>query len=162
VLSDFQVSIPELGTVSADTKPIVVITSNRTRGLSDAVKRRCLYLHVEPPSFEKERTIVRRKVPELDDAVVAAVCGVTERLREESLLKPPGVAETLDWARALTALDGVPADHAASADDGTDRLLTETDIRTTLGCLLKEVEDVERIDGETMSALLAAAETARE
>ena len=164
VLSDFQVSIPELGTVSADTKPIVVITSNRTRGLSDALKRRCLYLHVEPPSFEKERAIVRRKVPQLDDAVAAAVCGVTERLREESLLKPPGVAETLDWARALTALDGVPADHAALADDDpgtpeTDRLLTETDIRTTLGCLLKEVEDVERIDEETMSALLAAAET---
>jgi len=154
VLSDFQVSIPELGTVDADTAPIVIITSNRTRGLSDALKRRCLYLHVEPPSFEKERAIVRRKVPELDDAVVAAVCGVTERLREESLLKPPGVAETLDWARALTALDGVPTDG--------DQPLTATDVRTTLGCLLKEVEDVERIDDETMSALLSAAETPRE
>jgi MoxR-like ATPase len=167
VLSDFQVSIPELGTVATETTPIVVITSNRTRGLSDALKRRCLYLHVEPPSFEKERAIVRRKVPELDDAVAAAVCGVTERLREESLLKPPGVAETLDWARALTALDGVPAEETVPADDGIDTpefgpLLTETDIRTTLGCLLKEVEDVERIDDETMSALLAAAESPRE
>jgi MoxR-like ATPase len=157
VLSDFQASIPELGTVAADRPPVVVITSNRTRGLSDALKRRCLYLHVEPPSFEKERAIVRRKVPELDDAVVAAVCGVTERLREESLLKPPGVAETLDWARALDALDG---DAGVAPDD--DRPLTETDIRTTLGCLLKEVEDVDRIDEETMSALLAAAETPRE
>ncbi|MFD1634409.1 AAA family ATPase [Haloplanus ruber] len=154
VLSDFQVSIPELGTVDADTAPIVIITSNRTRGLSDALKRRCLYLHVEPPSFEKEQAIVRRKVPELDETVVAAVCGVTERLREESLLKPPGVAETLDWARALTALDGVPTDG--------DHPLTATDIRTTLGCLLKEVEDVERVDDETMSALLAAAETSSE
>jgi MoxR-like ATPase len=165
VLSDFQVSIPELGTIAADTAPIVVITSNRTRALSDALKRRCLYLHVEPPSFEKERAIVRRKVPELDDAVAAAVCGVAERLREEPLLKPPGVAETLDWARALTALDGVPAaagDADADADADDDPPLTAADIRTTIGCLLKEVEDVERIDDETMSALLAAAETPRE
>jgi len=164
VLSDFQVSIPELGTVTADTTPIVVITSNRTRGLSDALKRRCLYLHVEPPSFEKERAIVRRKVPELDDAVVTAVCGVAERLRAEPLLKPPGVAETLDWARALTALEGVPeaTDDDRNDTDTADRPLTATDIRTTLGCLLKEVEDVERIDDETMSALLAAAETPRD
>ncbi|WP_435068744.1 AAA family ATPase [Haloplanus sp. C73] len=146
VLSDFQVSIPELGTVTADVAPIVVITSNRTRGLSDALKRRCLYLHVEPPSFEKERAIVRRKVPELDAAVAAAVCGVTGRLREEPLLKPPGVAETLDWARALSALG-----------DAGDPPLTESDIRRTVGCLLKEAEDVERLDDETVSALLTAA-----
>jgi MoxR-like ATPase len=155
VLSDFQVSIPELGTVSAERPPIVIITSNRTRSLSDALKRRCLYLHVEPPSVEKERTIVRRKVPELDEAVAAAVPRVTGRLREEPLLKPPGVAETLDWARALTALDALNGD--ANADDAP---LTESDIRTTVGCLLKEVEDVERLDDETMSALLAAAEDA--
>jgi len=152
VLSDFQVSIPEIGTIAADEPPIVIITSNRTRGLSDALKRRCLYLHVEPPSVEKERAIVRRKVPELDDAVAAAVCGVTGRLREEPLLKPPGVAETLDWARALTTL-GV-----GNGDRDGDATLTESDVRTTVGCLLKEVEDVERLDDETMSALLAAAD----
>jgi MoxR-like ATPase len=154
VLSDFQVTIPELGTVSAERPPIVIITSNRTRSLSDALKRRCLYLHVEPPSVEKERSIVRRKVPELDAAVAAAVCNVTGRLREEPLLKPPGVAETLDWARALTALDG------PNGDGDGDAPLTESDIRTTVGCLLKEVEDVDRLDDETMSALLAAAEDA--
>jgi MoxR-like ATPase len=156
VLSDFQVSIPELGTVTAERPPIVVITSNRTRSLSDALKRRCLYLHVEPPSVEKERAIVQRKVPELDAAVAAAVPSVTGRLREEPLLKPPGVAETLDWARALTVLDGR---GAANGDaDADDPVITESDIRTTIGCLLKEVEDVERLDDETMSALLEAAE----
>ena len=152
VLSDFQVSIPELGTVSTDRPPVVVITSNRTRGLSDALKRRCLYLHVEPPSFEKERTIVERKVPELDGAVAAELCGVTQRLREEPFRKHPGVAETLDWARALTTL-GV-----GNGDRDGDATLTESDVRTTVGCLLKEVEDVERLDDETMSALLAAAD----
>ena len=154
VLSDFQVSIPELGTISAARPPVVVITSNRTRSLSDALKRRCLYLHVEPPSVEKELDIVRRKVPQLDDAVAAAVCGVTGRLREEPLLKPPGVAETLDWARALDAL-GLDGDAAGNGDTP----LSEADIRTTVGCLLKEVEDVERLDDDLLSALLAAAET---
>ncbi|MFB6107741.1 MAG: AAA family ATPase [Haloplanus sp.] len=148
VLSDFQVSIPELGTVSADRPPIVVVTSNRTRGLSDALKRRCLYLHVEPPSFEKERAIVRRKVPALDDAVASAVCGVTTRLREEPLLKRPGVAETLDWARALSTLREGDADEA----------LTAVEIRTTLGCLLKEVEDVERVDDDLLTELVAVAQ----
>ena len=183
VLSDFQVSIPELGTVTADRPPVVIITSNRTRSLSDALKRRCLYLHVEPPSVEKERAIVRRKVPELDAAVAAAIPSVTNRLREEPLLKPPGVAETLDWARALTVLDEVPAGTGdevpagtgdgvpagtgdgvpAGAENGDDApVLSASDVRTTIGCLLKEVEDVERLDEETMSALLAAAEGAGE
>jgi len=150
VLSDFQVSIPELGTVAATVPPIVVITSNRTRGLSDALKRRCLFLHIEPPSMEKERAIVREKVPELDGAVAAAVTGAVQRLREEPLLKQPGVAETLDWARAIADL----------RRDGEDAL-TETEVRNTLGCLLKEVEDVERVDDDLLADLLESAERAR-
>jgi len=150
VLSDFQVSIPELGTVAATVPPIVVITSNRTRGLSDALKRRCLFLHIEPPSMEKERAIVREKVPELDGAVAAAVTGAVQRLREEPLLKQPGVAETLDWARAIADL----------RRDG-EETLSEAEVRNTLGCLLKEVEDVERVDDELLADLLESAERAR-
>jgi MoxR-like ATPase len=150
VLSDFQVSIPELGTISATVPPIVIITSNRTRGLSDALKRRCLFLHVKPPSMEKERRIVREKVPELDGAVAAAVTGAVQRLREEPLLKQPGVAETLDWARAIADL----------RRDGEEQL-TEEEVRNTLGCLLKEVEDVERVDDELLAELLESAERAR-
>ncbi|MFB6140528.1 MAG: AAA family ATPase [Halosimplex sp.] len=149
VLSDFQVSIPELGTVSADRPPVVVITSNRTRGLGDALKRRCLYLYVEPPSFEKEREIVRRKVPGIDDAVVAELCGVTRRLREEPLLKRPGVAETLDLARGLAALDG-DADTVSRAR-----------LETVLGTVLKEAEDFERLDDALLEDLVSAAREAR-
>ncbi|MFC4988869.1 MULTISPECIES: AAA family ATPase [Saliphagus] len=145
VLSDFQVSIPELGTVSADRPPVVIVTSNRTRGLSDALKRRCLYLHIDPPSFEKERAIVERKVPELDAAVAAELCGVVARLREEPLLKQPGVAETLDWARAVRELDG----------EGEG--LEPATVRNTLGCLLKEAEDVERVDDDLIERVVADA-----
>lgn len=150
LLSDFQVSIPEFGTVSAAHPPIVVLTSNRTRGLSDALKRRCLYLHVEPPAFEEEYEIVRRKVPELDAAVAAEVCAVVERLREEAFLKRPGVAETLDWARAVARL---------RRDDDS---LSAADIERTIGCLLKEVEDVERVDTGLLEQLQAAAAAAEE
>lgn len=134
-LSDQQITIPELGTFSTDTPPIVLITSNRTRGLSDALKRRCLYVHIQPPSFEKEIAIVRQKVPDLDERVAAQVCGVTQTLREKPLLKQPGVAETLDWSRTLLEL-GVDEREG----------LTAQDIRNTAGCLLKEVEDMERLD----------------
>jgi MoxR-like ATPase len=151
VLSDFQVSVPELGTVSADQPPIVVITSNRTRGLSDALKRRCLYLHVEPPSFEKERAILERKVPELDGLVAAEVCGAVDRLREEPVLKQPGAAETIDWARAVAEL---------RVENG-DRPLSTAEVENTIGCLLKEVEDVRRVDDELLSALLDSATEAR-
>jgi MoxR-like ATPase len=149
VLSDFQVSVPELGTVSADRPPVVVVTSNRTRALSDALKRRCLYLHVAPPSFEKETAILRRKVPELDGVVATELCAMAARLREEPLRKPPGAAETIDWARAVATLRG----------SGDGSLSTET-IRNTLGCLLKEVEDVERVDDDLLAELLDAAERA--
>jgi MoxR-like ATPase len=151
ILSDFQVSVPELGTVSATTPPVVVITSNRTRGLSDALKRRCLFLHVAPPSVEKERAILERKVPELDGAVAAELCAMAGRLREEPLLKPPGAAETIDWAQAVAALRHESANGALSHEE----------IRNTLGCLLKEVEDIERVDDDLLATLRDAAETAR-
>jgi MoxR-like ATPase len=129
-----------------------VITSNRTRGLSDALKRRCLYLHVEPPSFEKERSILRRKVPELDAAVATELCAMSRRLREEPVVKQPGAAETIDWARAVAAL---------RADEGSDEPLSAAEVRRTLGCMLKEVEDVERVDDDLLEALVEAAEAAR-
>jgi len=151
VLSEFQVSVPELGTVGTDEPPAVIVTSNRTRALSDALKRRCLYLHVEPPSMEKERAIVRRKVPELDGAVAGQLCGAVARLREEPLLKHPGVAETLDWGRAVATLRG---------DGAADRALSDDELRRTLGCLLKEAEDVDRVDDELLEACLAAARDA--
>ncbi|MFA9425033.1 AAA family ATPase [Natronorubrum sp. A-ect3] len=150
LLSEYQVSIPELGTIRAENPPIVILTSNRTRGLSDALKRRCLYLHVEPPSFETEYEIVSRKVPELDAAIAAEVCAVVERLREESFLKRPGVAETLDWARAVAMLRA----------DGSDEPLSTDEIERTIGCLLKEVEDVTRVDTALLEQLHAAAAAA--
>ncbi|WP_408960420.1 AAA family ATPase [Natrinema sp. 74] len=148
VLSDYQVSVPELGTISANRPPIVIVTSNRTRALSDALKRRCLYLYVEPPSPEKEIAILRRKVPQLDEAVASDLCAMVARLREEPLRKPPGAAETIDWARAIASLrDG----------DGT---LEREMIRNTLGCLLKAGEDVARVDDALLTDLLEAAERA--
>jgi MoxR-like ATPase len=143
VLSDFQISIPEIGTVRADVPPVVVITSNRTRGLSDALKRRCLYLYIEPPGFEKERAIVERKVPGLEAALVDDVVGFVQGLRESPLRKQPGISETLDWARALVEL----------RSDG-DGLSAET-VEQTLSCLLKEAEDAERVDEELVESLLA-------
>lgn len=151
VLSDFQVSIPEYGTISAAKPPVVVITSNRTRSLSDALKRRCLYLYVEPPAFDEEIEIVRRKVPQLDAAVAAEVCGIVQELREEAFLKHPGVAETLDWARAVAAL----------RDDDDDSTLSPTEIERTLSALIKEARDVERVDTELLERLVDAATEAR-
>ncbi|MEF8841251.1 MAG: MoxR family ATPase [Haloarculaceae archaeon] len=153
VLSDFQVSVPELGTVSAERPPVVVVTSNRTRPLSDALKRRCLYLHVAPPSFEKETAILRRKVPDLDGVLAAELSAMAARLREEPLRKPPGAAETIDWARAVATL--------RNGDDGAGNgTITAETIRSTLGTLLKEVEDVERVDEDLLEDLLEAAERA--
>ncbi len=150
ILSDFQVSIPELGTITAHHPPVVILTSNRTRGLSDALKRRCLYLHVEPPAFDTEYEIVRRKVPELDAPVAADVCAVAQRLRDEPFLKQPGVAETLDWARAVAALRA----------DGSLEGITPDVIESTIGCLLKEAEDVDRIDSELLERLYEVASEA--
>ncbi|MFB6153706.1 MAG: AAA family ATPase [Halodesulfurarchaeum sp.] len=151
VLSDFQASIPELGTVRAPTPPIVVVTSNRTRSLSDALKRRCLYLHVEPPTAEKEREILARKVPELDAAIAAELTAMVARLREEPLVKPPGAAETLDWGRAMAVL--------RSEDE--DEPIAREELTQTLGTVLKEAEDVDRVDETLLSELLDAAAEAR-
>jgi MoxR-like ATPase len=151
-LSDFQVTIPELGTVQAANPPIVVITSNRTRGLSDALKRRCLYLHIEPPEFDRELDIVRRKVPQLEGAVVSEVVGIVQRLRDEPLLKQPGVAETLDWANAIAALRA----------DGDEDDISNEEIRNTLSTLLKEVEDIRSVDDELLEELREAAIEARD
>lgn len=151
VLSDFQVTIPEYGTVTARQPPIVIITSNRTRALSDALKRRCLYLHLEPPSFDKEFDIVRRKVPELDAAVAAELCGVVQTMRDDAFLKRPGLVETLDWARAVAAL--------REQNDVTP--LTAHDIERTIGTLLKEAEDIERVDSDMLERLETSAREAR-
>ncbi|RBO96853.1 AAA family ATPase [Nocardia puris] len=127
VLGDYQVSIPELGTVTAVRKPFVVVTSNADRDLSEALKRRCLYLHIDYPTADLERAIVRAKVPELDAALGEPVVRTVGALRALPLRKSPSVAETVDWARTLVAL-------------GT-RTLTGTVVRSTLGVLLKHQSD---------------------
>ena len=132
VLSDWTVTVPELGTIRAETPPLVVLTSNRTRDLHDALKRRCLYHWVEHPTFEREVAIVRRRVPEASERLAASVTRVAQALREQDLLKPPGVAETLDWARALVILGARDVDDETAAQ--------------TLGALVKYREDAERIE----------------
>ncbi len=131
VLSSWSVTIPELGTVVAATPPTVVLTSNRTRELHDALKRRCLYHWIEHPGLEREVAIVRRRLPEVSESLARQVVGLVQRLRDEQLLKPPGVAETLDWARALHRL-------------GTEELDLETAART-LGAVVKYREDTDRV-----------------
>src|SRR6188768_2042850 len=131
VLSTYQVSIPELGTVRATTPPLVVLTSNRTRELHDALKRRCLYHWIDHPGLEREVAIVRSRAPEVSEELARQVVGVVQRLREIALLKPPGVAETLDWARALHHL-------------GTTELDLESSART-LGALVKYREDSQKV-----------------
>jgi MoxR-like ATPase len=130
VLSEFTVTIPEIGTVRADVPPAVVITSNRTREVHDALKRRCLYHWLDHPGFEREVAIVRRRVPAASDLLARQVAATVQRLRAEDLLKPPGVAETLDWTEALLALGAERLDpHVATL---------------TLGSVLKYREDAER------------------
>ncbi len=134
VLSDFQVTIPEIGTLRATLPPHVVLTSNRSRELSDALRRRCLYLWIDYPSFEKEVRIVRSKVPGVNERLAGEITRVMQGLRRMRLQKVPGVAETLDWANALAMLH---ADHL------------EADlVRETLGCILKEAEDLKRLEAE--------------
>ncbi|MET8583717.1 MoxR family ATPase [Streptomyces collinus] len=130
VLSDFQVTVPELGTITAARRPFVVLTSNAGRELSEALRRRCLFLHIGFPGEELERRIVRLKVPDLDEALAASVVRVVGALRAMDLRKAPSVAETVDWARTLLAL-------GAGA-------LEETVVRDTLGVLLKHQEDVQK------------------
>ncbi len=131
VLSDFQISIPELGTVRAERPPVVVITSNRTREVHDALKRRCLYHWLEHPSFEREVAILLKRLPECGQALAAQVARATERLREADLVKPPGIAETLDWTEALLTLGARDLDPGLAA--------------ATLGAVLKYREDQETV-----------------
>jgi MoxR-like ATPase len=131
VLSTWQVSIPELGTVKAATPPIVVLTSNRTRELHDALKRRCLYHWIEHPGLERELQIVRSRAPEVSEALGRQVVAVVQDLRGRDLTKPPGVAETIDWARALHHLGTAELDLESAA--------------TTLGALVKYREDSDRV-----------------
>jgi len=143
VLSDFTVTIPELGTVHAEIPPAVVLTSNRTRDVHDALKRRCLYHWLDHPSFEREVAIIRSRLPEVSDVLAEQVTGAVQRLRQEPLLKPPGVAETLDWTEALLAL-------------GAERLEPET-ATLTLGSLLKYHEDQQRVGRADVAALVMQA-----
>ena len=134
VLSEFQVTIPEIGPIKASRPPAVVLTSNRSRELSDALRRRCLYVWIEYPSFEKEVRIVLTKVPGVNERLARQISKFMESARAARLSKAPGVAETLDWARALSAL------HADHLDEGL--------VRETLGCILKDSDDLKRFGNE--------------
>jgi len=142
-LSDFQVTIPELGTIKAETPPIVILTSNRTREVHDALKRRCLYHWVDYPSFEREVEILRARVPDCAKALSDEVVAFVQALRGEDLFKNPGVAETLDWAQCLIALDAVTL---------SPELITDT-----LGALLKYQDDIAKIAGSEAAKILADA-----
>jgi MoxR-like ATPase len=142
LLADFTITIPELGTVSAERPPIVVITSNRTRDVHDALKRRCLYHWVDHPELEREVKILRMRVPDLGEPLAREVAAATARLRTMSLYKPPGVAEAIDWAMAVTVLGQIE--------------LTESVMRRTLGTVLKYREDADRVRAAGMSSLLSA------
>ena len=139
-LSDFQVTIPELGTVRAEQPPIVVLTSNRTREVHDALKRRCLYHWVDYPDAERELAILHARAPEVSRELSREVVAFVQRLRTEDLFKRPGVAETIDWARCLVALDAVALDP-------------ET-ITSTLGALLKYQDDIARLQGSAAAKML--------
>ena len=140
VLSDFQVTVPELGTIKADKPPVVIITSNRTREVHDALKRRCLYHWVGYPNAERELAILRAKVPGVGKKLSEQVVAFVQALRKEDLFKSPGVAETLDWAGALTELNAVALDPATVSD--------------TLGVLLKYQDDIARLDQSKVKQLL--------
>ncbi len=141
LLSDWQLTIPEIGTIRADQPPIVIITSNRTRELHDALKRRCLYHWIDYPTLEKELQIVAARLPEAPTKLTRQVCGFIQSLRQHDLWKIPGVAETLDWTSALVAL-------------GVDEL-SRPEVPATLGCILKHQDDVQRVRDGLFSDLLA-------
>jgi MoxR-like ATPase len=140
ILSDFAVTIPELGTIQADRPPVAVLTSNRTREVHDALKRRCLYFYIEHPSFEREVEIVRLRVPEAEENLASQVAAAVERLRTMDLYKPPGVAETIDWTEALVALGAKELDEAI--------------VRATVGSVLKYREDQQRAANAGLAALV--------
>lgn len=140
LLADYQITIPELGTIRAERPPIVVITSNRTRELHDALKRRCLYFWIDYPTFDKEFRIVTTKVPDAPTRLATQVTAFVQELRATELYKPAGVSETLDWVAALVALDRTELDAAT--------------IDQTLGILLKNQEDIQAVRGDRVSDLL--------
>ncbi len=139
-LSDYQVTIPELGTIAAPTPPIVILTSNRTREVHDALKRRCLYHWVEYPSFARELEILQARAPEASLALSREVVAFVQRLRAEDLFKKPGVAETIDWAKCLLALDVIALSPEVIAD--------------TLGAILKYQDDIQKLQGSEAKRLL--------
>lgn len=145
VLSDFQISIPELGTITASSIPSVILTSNGTRELSDALRRRCLYHYIDYPSFDKELAIVNSHIPEINTKLASQIVAFVQQLRREDLRKTPGVAETLDWTCALLKLD------MKSLGDNSEAVLA------TLGCLLKTHEDVDNMPKVMVEKLLAKA-----
>ncbi|HWQ12495.1 MAG TPA: MoxR family ATPase [Roseiflexaceae bacterium] len=140
LLSDWQISIPEIGTIRAAQPPTVIITSNRTREIHDALKRRCLFYWIDYPNLEKEQRIVAAKVPEASQKLSRQVVAFVQELRKQDLFKLPGVAETLDWATALVALDA----HE----------LTEANVIDTLGALLKYQDDISQVRGQGLRSLL--------
>ena len=140
VLSDFQVSIPEIGTVKATHRPLVILTSNRSRDLSDALRRRCLYLWIDYPDLDKELRIVRAKVPRIEETLARQVCRFVENTRDIGLEKVPGISETLDWARAMVVLH---LDH-----------LDREAVEQTMGALIKDADDLERFRNEGVDSLL--------
>ena len=140
ILSDFQITVPEIGTIKAEKPPVVVLTSNRTREVHDALKRRCIYYWIDYPNFEKELDIVQAKVPDAPEQLARQVTRYIQELREADLYKLPGVAETLDWTSALVALD--------------QQALTLDVVHDTLGVILKYQDDIGRINGETAQQIL--------
>ena len=140
VLSDFQITIPEIGTIAAKQAPIVIITSNRTREIHDALKRRCLYYWVEYPDAERELIILRTKVPHCEEILSRQVVAFIQRLREFDLFKLPGIAETIDWATALTELNKI--------------VLEPETVDSTLGTLLKYQDDIQKIQGSEAALIL--------
>lgn len=143
LLSDFQITIPEIGTISAKEPPIVVITSNRTREIHDALRRRCLYYWIDFPSLEKEYSIVMARMPDTPERLAKQVCAFVQELRGADLFKAPGVAETLDWLGSLLALNQLE--------------LVEGSVRETLGALLKYQDDILKIGGSDMGKFLKKA-----
>lgn len=141
VLADFTVSVPELGTIRAVQPPVVVLTSNRTREVHDALKRRCLYHWLDHPNAEREAAIIRRRLPEVSERLAAEIAGAVAQLRGRDLLKPPGVAESIDWAAALGALGAGSLDAAAA--------------EATAGAVLKYREDIERVRADGFASLVA-------
>jgi MoxR-like ATPase len=130
VLSDFQISIPEIGTIKATHKPLVVITSNRTRDIHDALKRRCLYHWIDYPDLAKEKQIIQSRIPGIEESLADQIAGFMQTIRQEDLMKKPGISETLDWAAALLKLN--------------QGVLNEAIVEQTLGCILKYREDIQK------------------